>query len=73
MAPLQKTSPSVVVQTFKSMNSTPLTSLPTLICTESSERYVLWSKVQDTFKGVNHLLDWTKELILFTIDNNGEL
>lgn len=72
MAPLQRIGPPII-QKFKSANGTLLASLPTHVCTETGERYVLWRDIQDTFKGADHLLDLSKEVVLFTIDNDGEM
>lgn len=65
-------------QTLKSEDGSPLTRLRCQACAETGERYILWSKVQQAFKGTNHL--WYLEtynqahsLALFMIERDGDL
>lgn len=63
----------LVFQTFESEDGTPLASLPTSLCTETDERYVLWRDVQDAFDGILHVSTMFETTVLFTIDGDGEL
>lgn len=63
----------LVFQKFKSRTDKPLIHIPTHVCLETNQRHVLWSDVLDTFEGIDCLLDQDGKLILFMIDNNGEL
>lgn len=62
-----------VFQTFRSQDDKPLTSLPTRVCSETGQRYVLWKDIQDTFRGVDHLKYWSGYRIIFMSDGDGEL
>lgn len=64
----------IVPQEFILDFYTPLPSLPTHLCTETNERYLLWSDIQNAFKGIVQLKERCNEtLILFTVDSYGEL
>lgn len=69
----QEGSDTASVQYFISEDRRPLASVPTLVCTETSERYLLWTDIQGTFPSVSYLRDLRGSRILFLIDNYGEL
>jgi hypothetical protein len=61
-------------QQFKSKDGTPLTSLRSHPYTaDTKERYVLWSDIQHTFQGIDHLETEDEKMVLFMIDTDGEL
>lgn len=62
-----------VLQSFCSQDEQQLPGLPTYYCSETDERYLLWSDVQQAFEGVIYLTDSSLEGALFMIDNDGEL
>lgn len=61
-----------VFQEFKCTDR-PTVRLRTHICEDTRQRYIFWSDIQDTFEDIDHLRDQKKDLVLFMIDNNGEL
>ncbi|KFH74116.1 hypothetical protein MVEG_01329 [Podila verticillata NRRL 6337] len=60
-------------QQFVSEDYQPLASLPIHVCPQTSERYVLWSNVQDAFEGVVFLRYWSTTRVLFMTRQDGEL
>ncbi|KAI9231675.1 MAG: hypothetical protein BYD32DRAFT_430245 [Podila humilis] len=62
-----------VCQRFESTDGTSLDTLPTLICAETGERYVMWSSIRDICEDVDYLETWRRKVVLFMIDNDGEL
>ncbi|KAG0340636.1 hypothetical protein BG000_011530 [Podila horticola] len=64
---------SSVNQNFRSKDGTPLGTLPSHLCPETGQRYVLWNDVQDTFHGVVLLeINWGQKA-QFMINKHGEL
>lgn len=64
---------SFVNQNFRSKDGTPLGTLPSHLCSETGQRYVLWNDVQDTFHGVVLLeINWGQKA-QFMINKHGEL
>lgn len=72
MASLLDIDPSVF-QECESIDRTTLAQLPTQICPETGQRYVLWTDVQQIFKGADHLQRQNKDTVLFLINNDGKL
>lgn len=62
-----------VFQRFLSKDGEPLASLPIKTCPESGKRYTFWSDIQDIFKDVVYLKDRDELIVLFMIDQDGEL
>ncbi|KAG0322532.1 hypothetical protein BG000_002891 [Podila horticola] len=60
-------------QKFKSKDGTSLASVLSHLCTATDKRYLLWSDIQRTYQGIDHLETEGEKRILFTIDANGEL
>ena len=60
-------------QGFQSGNGTRLESLPTLVCSETAKRYILWTAIQDAFVDIDHLQQGSINLVLFAVDRYGEL
>lgn len=71
MGSVLTTSPPIV-QVFN-FRDRPNIHLPTYLCPETRQRYVLWSDVQDAIQGIDYLHDPYLGDVLFMIDNNGEL
>lgn len=58
------------------MSRNPLAHLPTHVCPESGDRYTVWSEIQESIAGVDHLeiqLRGGQERVLFMNDKHGEL
>lgn len=62
-----------VFQRFLSKNGEPLASLPTKTCSQSGKRYIFWSDIQNIFEDVVFLKDLDGLIVLFMIDQDGEL
>ncbi|KAG0029612.1 hypothetical protein BGZ81_003580, partial [Podila clonocystis] len=62
-----------IIQKFRSQDDTPLSSLPTHLCPETSKYFVYWSDIQNAFEGIFYLLDDSEERLLFMIDEYAEL
>ncbi|KAG0032574.1 hypothetical protein BGZ81_010624 [Podila clonocystis] len=62
-----------IIQKFRSEDDTPLSSLPTYLCPETSKYFVYWSDIQNAFEGIFYLLDESEERLLFMIDEYAEL
>lgn len=72
MASSVQTDP-LVFQKFESEDGSALSSLRTHVCTETKERYLLWTDIQHAFHGIDHLEVEDVTMVLFTVDADGEL
>lgn len=72
MALLDEADPPVL-QRFESKDGTPLASLPTLVCAESGERYLLWNEIQLAFEHIDHLEYYLGSRGLFMTNKDDEL
>ncbi|KAF9298899.1 hypothetical protein BGZ74_009188 [Mortierella antarctica] len=63
---------TAVLQKFEFKHHAPLPSLPTRLCPETDERYILWSDIQDNIVGASHLQTYAGRA-MFMIDKYGEL
>lgn len=72
MAPIGDSDP-LVAQGFEAEDGSPLASLPTLECTETGERYLLWTDILGSFPGISLLQDSIGSRVLFMIDPRGEM
>lgn len=72
MAPIDETDPPVL-QRFESKDGQPLASLPTTVCAETGDRYILWSDTQLAFEDVDHLEYYLGSRGLFMVNKDDEL
>ncbi|KAF9329472.1 hypothetical protein BG006_007458 [Podila minutissima] len=63
---------TAVLQKFEFKYHAPLRSLPTRLCPDTDERYILWSDIKDNIVGASHLQTYAGR-VMFMIDENGEL
>ncbi|KAF8986620.1 hypothetical protein BGZ52_008377 [Haplosporangium bisporale] len=64
--------PHDTLQKFESRDHPRFSSLPTYLCPETNERYILWSDIQGTFLNVSYLQTYEGRA-MFMIDRHGEL
>ncbi|KAG0015964.1 hypothetical protein BGZ81_011445 [Podila clonocystis] len=61
-----------VLQKFEFKDHARLPSLPTHLCPETGERYILWGDIQDNIVGASHLQTYAGRA-MFMINKDGEL
>lgn len=63
------------LQGFVCVDGKPLGTLPTHICADTGQRFVLWSDIGKSFWGADadYLEDRNKDIVLFLIRSDGEL